>query len=73
MRLIDGDFPDYTKVIIQGNPKLAKIDRAHLVSPVRFPPGFAKLSTNPVAAGSKLVTMTKGIVLVASLAPESLI
>src|SRR6185436_7169777 len=26
MRLIDGDFPDYTKVIPVGNPNIAKLD-----------------------------------------------
>jgi hypothetical protein len=30
MHLIDGDFPDYTKVIPQGNPNLAKIDHGEL-------------------------------------------
>src|ERR1041384_5485294 len=27
MRLIDGDFPDYTKVIPQGNPNVAKLEQ----------------------------------------------
>jgi DNA polymerase III subunit beta len=35
MRLIDGDFPDYTKVIPQGNPNLVKIDHNDLLQAVR--------------------------------------
>ena len=35
MRLIDGDFPDYTKVIPKGNPNLAKIDHAELLQALR--------------------------------------
>jgi DNA polymerase-3 subunit beta len=35
MRLIDGDFPDYTKVIPKGNPNLAKIDHADLLQALR--------------------------------------
>ena len=35
MRLIDGDFPDYTKVIPKGNPNIAKLDHDELL------PGFA--------------------------------
>jgi DNA polymerase-3 subunit beta len=35
MRLIDGDFPDYTKVIPKGNPNLAKIDRDELLQALR--------------------------------------
>jgi len=35
MRLIDGDFPDYTKVIPQGNPNLAKIDHSELLQALR--------------------------------------
>ena len=35
MRLIDGDFPDYTKVIPQGNPNLAKIDHGELLQALR--------------------------------------
>jgi len=26
MGLVDGDFPDYTKVIPKGNPNIAKIE-----------------------------------------------
>jgi DNA polymerase-3 subunit beta len=35
MRLIDGDFPDYTKVIPQGNPNIAKIDHTELLQALR--------------------------------------
>ena len=35
MRLIDGDFPDYTKVIPKSNPNLAKIDHAELLQALR--------------------------------------
>ncbi|MDH3442798.1 MAG: DNA polymerase III subunit beta [Deltaproteobacteria bacterium] len=35
MRLIDGDFPDYTKVIPQGNPNLAKIDHGELLQALK--------------------------------------
>lgn len=35
MRLIDGDFPDYTKVIPQGNPNLAKLDHEELLRALR--------------------------------------
>jgi DNA polymerase-3 subunit beta len=35
MRLIDGDFPDYTKVIPQGNPNVAKIEHGELLQALR--------------------------------------
>ena len=35
MRLIDGDFPDYTKVIPKGNPNLATIDHEELLQALR--------------------------------------
>ena len=35
MRLIDGDFPDYTKVIPQGNPYIAKLDHDELSQALR--------------------------------------
>jgi DNA polymerase-3 subunit beta len=35
MRLIDGDFPDYTKVIPQGNPNIAKIEHDELLQALR--------------------------------------
>lgn len=35
MRLIDGDFPDYTKVIPQGNPNIAKLDHDELLQALR--------------------------------------
>lgn len=35
MRLIDGDFPDYTKVIPKGNPNLAKIEHEELLQALR--------------------------------------
>jgi DNA polymerase-3 subunit beta len=35
MRLIDGDFPDYTKVIPQGNPNVAKIEHDDLLQALR--------------------------------------
>jgi DNA polymerase-3 subunit beta len=35
MRLIDGDFPDYTKVIPKGNPNVAKIDQGELLQALR--------------------------------------
>jgi len=35
MRLIDGDFPDYTKVIPIGNPQVAKIDQRGLLQALR--------------------------------------
>lgn len=35
MRLIDGDFPDYTKVIPKGNPNVAKIAYAELLQTLR--------------------------------------
>ena len=35
MRLIDGDFPDYTKVIPKGNPNLAKLDHEELLRALR--------------------------------------
>jgi DNA polymerase-3 subunit beta len=35
MRLIDGDFPDYTKVIPKGNPNIAKIEHNELLQALR--------------------------------------
>lgn len=35
MRLIDGDFPDYTKVIPQGNPNVAKLEHDELLQALR--------------------------------------
>jgi DNA polymerase-3 subunit beta len=35
MRLIDSDFPDYTKVIPQGNPNIAKLDHDELLQALR--------------------------------------
>ncbi len=35
MRLIDGDFPDYRKVIPQGNPNVAKIEHEDLLQALR--------------------------------------
>jgi DNA polymerase-3 subunit beta len=35
MRLIDGDFPDYTKVIPQGNPNIAKVEHNELLQSLR--------------------------------------
>jgi DNA polymerase-3 subunit beta len=35
MRLIDGDFPDYTKVIPTSNPNIAKIDHHELLQALR--------------------------------------
>lgn len=35
MRLIDGDFPDYTKVIPQGNPNVAKVEHSELLQALR--------------------------------------
>jgi DNA polymerase-3 subunit beta len=35
MRLVDGDFPDYTKVIPTGNPSTARIDRNQLLQSLR--------------------------------------
>src|SRR5919108_4016898 len=35
MRLIDGDFPDYTKVIPKGNPSIAKIEHDDLLQALR--------------------------------------
>jgi DNA polymerase-3 subunit beta len=35
MRLIDGDFPDYTKVIPKGNPNNAVVEHAHLMQALR--------------------------------------
>jgi DNA polymerase-3 subunit beta len=35
MRLIDGDFPDYTKVIPKGNPQIAKVDQRELLQALR--------------------------------------
>lgn len=35
MRLIDGDFPDYTKVIPTGNPNIAKLDHDELLQALR--------------------------------------
>ena len=35
MRLIDGDFPDYTKVIPKGNPNVAKVDHDELLQALR--------------------------------------
>ena len=35
MRLIDGDFPDYTKVIPMGNPNTAKLDYDELLQALR--------------------------------------
>jgi DNA polymerase-3 subunit beta len=35
MRLIDGDFPDYTKVIPQGNPNIARMDHNELLQALR--------------------------------------
>jgi len=35
MRLIDGDFPDYTKVIPKGNPNLAQIEQGELLQALR--------------------------------------
>jgi DNA polymerase-3 subunit beta len=35
MRLIDGDFPDYTKVVPQGNPNIAKLEHDELLQALR--------------------------------------
>jgi DNA polymerase-3 subunit beta len=35
MRLIDSEFPDYTKVIPQGNPNIAKLDHDELLQALR--------------------------------------
>src|SRR6266581_8795388 len=35
MRLIDGDFPDYTKVIPKGNPHIAKVEHDELLQALR--------------------------------------
>jgi DNA polymerase III subunit beta len=35
MRLIDGDFPDYTKVIPKGNPNVARIEHNELLQALR--------------------------------------
>lgn len=35
MRLIDGDFPDYTKVIPKGNPNIVKLDHEELLRALR--------------------------------------
>jgi DNA polymerase-3 subunit beta len=35
MRLIDGDFPDYTKVIPKGNPNVAKVAQDELLQALR--------------------------------------
>lgn len=35
MRLIDGDFPDYTKVIPQANPNIAKVEHVNLLQALR--------------------------------------
>src|SRR5437879_13696389 len=35
MRLIDGDFPDYTKVIPKGNPNVAKLEHEELLQALR--------------------------------------
>jgi DNA polymerase-3 subunit beta len=35
MRLIDGDFPDYTKVIPKGNPNIARIEHNELLQALR--------------------------------------
>jgi DNA polymerase-3 subunit beta len=35
MRLIDGDFPDYKKVIPKGNPNLARIDHGELLQALK--------------------------------------
>jgi len=35
MRLIEGDFPDYTKVIPKGNPNLAQIEHGELLQALR--------------------------------------
>jgi DNA polymerase III subunit beta len=35
MRLIEGDFPDYTKVIPQGNPNIAKVEHNEFLQALR--------------------------------------
>jgi DNA polymerase-3 subunit beta len=35
MRLIDGDFPDYTKVIPKGNPNSAKLEHNEFLQAIR--------------------------------------
>jgi DNA polymerase-3 subunit beta len=35
MRLIDGDFPDYTKVIPKGNPNIARLEHDELLQALR--------------------------------------
>src|SRR5918999_1890473 len=35
MRLIEGDFPDYTKVIPKGNPNIAKVEHDELLQALR--------------------------------------
>ena len=49
MRLIDGDFPDYTKVIPIGNPNIAKLDHDELLQALRrvsfFPANVTKASS----------------------------
>ena len=64
-------------LFVRGNASLSSSSRFALtswenhVSPVTFPPGRARLATNPVATGSATDGMTMGIVAVACLAATS--
>ena len=49
---------------------LPLISGARAASPVMFPPGRARLATNPLPIGSVSVAMTIGIVEVASFTPR---
>jgi len=44
---------------------LLPIENSYMLKPVRLPPGFATLATNPCATGSETCTNTTGTVLVA--------
>ena len=60
------DIPGITS--LSNSSRFPLRSRVSVANPVIFPPGRAKLSTIPVATGSRIVTMTIGIVLVACLA-----
>lgn len=65
MRLVDGEFPDFTRVIPQNNDRIVKIDREQLFHSLRR---MAILSSEK-SKGVKL-EIDKGIIIVSSSNPE---
>jgi hypothetical protein len=61
----DWTHDEVVTISLRNSTCLLAIPWARLESPVIFPPGCAKLRTNPFLTGSPTATMTMGIVSVA--------